>query len=72
VSPIPVRSRLGVRVVYGLQRNERAASQGRAGDLRLLHRPADHRRWGQSSWLNYWPGRDKALWACDGSASVAP
>jgi len=46
---------------------ERAASQGRAADLRLLHRPADHRRLGQSSWLNYWQGRDEALWA-DGSA----
>src|ERR1700722_2091136 len=32
----------------------RAASAGRAADLRLLHRPADHRRWGQSSRLNYW------------------
>ena len=41
---------------------ERAASQGRAADLRLLHRPADHRRWGQSSWLNYWQGRDEGLW----------
>ena len=34
----------------------------RAGDLRLLHRPVDHRRWGQSSWLNYWQGRDEGLW----------
>jgi hypothetical protein len=42
---------------------ERAASQGRAADLRLLHRPLDHRRWGQSSWLNYWQGRDEDLWA---------
>ena len=41
---------------------ERAASQGRAGDLRLVHRPVDHRRWGQSSWLNYWQGRDEDLW----------
>jgi hypothetical protein len=41
---------------------ERAASQGRAADLRLLHRPADNRRWGQSSWLNYWQGRDEGLW----------
>jgi len=41
---------------------ERAASQGRAADLLLLHRPADHRRWGQSSWLNYWQGRDEGLW----------
>jgi hypothetical protein len=41
---------------------ERAASQGRAGDLRLLHRPIDNRRWGESSWLNYWQGRDEGLW----------
>ena len=42
---------------------ERAASQGRVADLRLLHRPIDHRRWGESSWLNYWQGRDEGLWA---------
>ena len=41
---------------------ERAASQGRVADLRLLHRPVDHRRWGESSWLNYWQGRDEELW----------
>jgi hypothetical protein len=41
---------------------DRAAAAGRTADLRLLHRPADHRRWGQSSWLNYWQGRDEALW----------
>ena len=41
---------------------DRAASTGRAADLRLLHRPTDHRRWGQSSWLNYWQGRDEELW----------
>jgi Methylene-tetrahydrofolate reductase C terminal len=44
---------------------ERAAAQGRAGDLRLLHRPADHRGWGSSSWLNYWQGRDEGLWTGD-------
>lgn len=49
---------------------ERAASQGRAGDLRLLHRPADHRQWGQSSWLNYWQSRDEALWTGDYSAGA--
>ena len=42
---------------------ERAASQGRAADLKLLQRPIDHRRWGESSWLNYWQGRDEGLWA---------
>ena len=45
---------------------ERAAGQGRVADLRLLHRPIDHRRWGESSWLNYWQGRDEALWAAGG------
>jgi methylenetetrahydrofolate reductase (NADPH) len=42
---------------------ERADSQGRVADLRLLHLPIDHRRWGESSWLNYWQGRDEDLWA---------
>jgi hypothetical protein len=42
---------------------ERAASQGRTADLQLLHLPIDHRRWGESSWLNYWQGRDENLWA---------
>jgi Methylene-tetrahydrofolate reductase C terminal len=41
---------------------DRAAAQGHAVDLRLLHLPADHRRWGQSAWLNYWQGRDEGLW----------
>ena len=41
---------------------DRAPAAQRTGDLRLLHRPADHRRWGQSSWLNYWQGRDENLW----------
>jgi hypothetical protein len=40
---------------------ERRAKQGRTSDLRLLHRPTGHRRWGQSSWLNYWQGRDDGL-----------
>ncbi len=36
----------------------------------LLHRPIDHRRWGQSSWLSYWQGRDERLWTpgADGPA----
>ena len=41
---------------------ERAASEGRAHDLRRLQRPVDHRRFGESSWLNYWAGRDDNLW----------
>ena len=42
--------------------DERAASEGRVADLRRLQRPIDHRRWGQSSWVNYWLGRDEGLW----------
>ena len=53
-SPVPVHPRLGARAAYRLQR--------------LLHRPADHRRWGQSSWLNYWQGRDEQLWTNDKQA----
>jgi hypothetical protein len=42
---------------------ERAGGNGRAADLNLLQRPIDHRGWGQSSWINYWSGRDDDLWA---------
>jgi hypothetical protein len=41
---------------------ERAESQGRIADLRLLQRPADNRERGRSSWVNYWQGRDEGLW----------
>ena len=51
----------GLRCVW-VEAYERAAGQGRAADLRLLHLPIDHRRWGESSWLNYWQGRDEGLW----------
>jgi hypothetical protein len=52
---------------------ERAVSQGAAADLRRLQRPVDHRRWGESSWLNYWQGRDEGLWTGDdGLASPPP
>jgi hypothetical protein len=27
--------------------------------------PKELRRWGQSSWLNYWQGRDEELWTGD-------
>ena len=50
---------------------ERAADQGRSADLRLLHRPIDHRRWGQSSWLNYWQGRDEGLWISEADGTGA-
>lgn len=44
---------------------ERAASEGRASDLRRMQRPVDRRQFGQSSWLNYWAGRDENLWTAD-------
>jgi hypothetical protein len=51
---------------------ERAQQAGRSADLLRLHRPIDHRRVGQSSWLNYWQGRDDQLWtAGDDLASPA-
>lgn len=40
----------------------RAESEGRVSDLRRLVRPIDQRRWGQSSWVNFWQGRDEDLW----------
>jgi hypothetical protein len=50
---------------------ERAASVGHASDLRRLQRPVDHRRFGESSWLNYWAGRDDRLWT-DGDGLASP
>lgn len=47
---------------------ERAEREGRVMDLRRLVRPLDHRRWGSSSWVNYWLGRDAHLW----TAAPAP
>jgi hypothetical protein len=41
---------------------ERAAKGGHVGDLRRLQRPIDQRKWGESSWINYWLGRDAHLW----------
>ena len=41
---------------------ERAAQEGRVADLRRFQRPIDQRKWGQSSWVNYWLGRDDGLW----------
>lgn len=50
---------------------ERAASEGRAGDLRRMQRPVDHRQFGNSSWLNYWAGRDENLWTGDDAVAAA-
>jgi hypothetical protein len=54
----------GMRCVW-LVAYERADQQGRIADLRRLQRPIDHRLWGQSSWVNYWQGRDDGLWTED-------
>lgn len=44
---------------------ERAEAAGHADDLLKLQRPVDHRRWGESSWVNYWQHRDDDLWTDD-------
>ena len=44
---------------------DRAAEQDRAPDLRRVQRPVDQRKFGESSWLNYWAGRDENLWTGD-------
>ena len=44
---------------------ERAEESGHVEDLRRLVRPIDQRRWGESSWINYWRGRDDDLWTED-------
>jgi len=51
---------------------ERAERHGRTADLRLLQRPLDHRRWGRSSWVNYWQGRDGELWTANDGLAAAP
>jgi methylene-tetrahydrofolate reductase-like protein len=45
-----------------LQAYERAEQENKITDLRRLQRPIDQRKWGQSSWVNYWLGEDEALW----------
>jgi hypothetical protein len=47
---------------------ERAEASGRLSDLAILQRPIDQRQWGQSSWVNYWQGRDEGLFV----AAAAP
>jgi Methylene-tetrahydrofolate reductase C terminal len=44
---------------------ERAEAEGKGSDLLRLQRPLDHRRWGESSWINYWQGRDENLCTAD-------
>ena len=54
----------GLRCVW-LQAYERSAADNRVTDMRRLQRPIDQRKWGQSSWVNYWEGRDDDLWTDD-------
>ncbi|SNR66175.1 Methylene-tetrahydrofolate reductase C terminal [Haloechinothrix alba] len=49
---------------------ERAEAGGHAGDLERLHRPIDQRQWGESSWINYWQGRDDGLWTEPGGRAT--
>ena len=42
---------------------ERADAEGRTADMRRLQRPIDQRKWGQSSWVNYWHGDDEELFS---------
>ncbi|HEU5158539.1 MAG TPA: methylenetetrahydrofolate reductase C-terminal domain-containing protein [Streptosporangiaceae bacterium] len=55
-----------------LEAYERADSQRRAADLNRLQRPIDQRVWGQSSWINYWQGRDEDLWTAPEAVAVRP
>jgi hypothetical protein len=61
----------GIRCVWVVA-YERAAGARRTADLRRLQRPIDQRRWGQSSWVNYWQHRDAGLWSADASFAAAP
>ena len=51
---------------------ERAEHEDRVGDLRRLQRPIDQRAWGESSWVNYWLGRDEGLWTADDGLDEPP
>jgi hypothetical protein len=61
----------GTRCVW-LVAFERADSEGHSADLMRLQRPIDHGRWGESSWINYWQGRDVGLWTEDDGLSAPP
>ena len=76
----PLRRRGHGRQLRGLPRHalrlaqayERADAGGSVQDLRRLQRPIDQRKWGQSSWVNYWLGRDEGLWTDDRAIRVNP
>ena len=59
----------GMRCVW-LMAYERAEQDDRVADLRRLQRPIDQRRWGESSWVNYWQGRDAGLWTATDSPAA--
>jgi len=61
----------GMRCVW-LIAYERAAEEGHVGDLRRLQRPIDQRKWGQSSWVNYWLGEDENLWTSEEAIDDSP
>jgi hypothetical protein len=61
----------GMRCVW-LIAYERADEEGRVGDLRRLQRPIDQRKWGQSSWVNYWLGEDENLWTSEDAIDDSP
>jgi hypothetical protein len=61
----------GTRCVW-LIAYERAEQDHRVSDLRRLQRPVDQRKWGQSSWVNYWLGRDDGLWTDDSLQARQP
>jgi methylene-tetrahydrofolate reductase-like protein len=61
----------GMRCVW-LIAYERAEAEGRVGDMRRLQRPIDQRKWGQSSWVNYWLGEDEGLWTAEEAIEHEP
>ena len=61
----------GMRCVW-LIAYERADAEGCLADLRRLQRPIDQRKWGQSSWVNYWLGEDEGLWTSEDDIEHEP
>jgi hypothetical protein len=61
----------GQRCVW-LMAYERAEAEDHISDLRRLQRPIDQRKWGQSSWVNYWHGEDEGLWTGDNESDSPP
>ncbi|GJF02103.1 methylenetetrahydrofolate reductase C-terminal domain-containing protein [Pseudonocardia sp. D17] len=51
---------------------ERSEQAGHGADLDLLQRPVDQRLRDQSSWVNYWQGRDEDLWTAADADGARP